>query len=130
MDHQTLQQLHEHLRRERDRIFAELKEIATPNPAVAGEWDAIYPRFEVQKSGSEADRDDEEDGVEEYEERVGAKSSLASQLLEITHALQRIEDGTYGICKHCRNPISLERLRANPAAEYDMKHEPAGLLLP
>lgn len=123
MDTHVLEQLRAQLQSEHDRILSELKEIATPSADVPGQWDAVYPKFETHESGSEADRDDEEDEVEEYEERVGAKSSLASQLLAITHALQRIGHGTYGVCKTCRNPIPLERLNANPAAEYDIEHE-------
>jgi DnaK suppressor protein len=29
-------------------------------------------------------------------------------------ALDRIEDGTYGICERCGRPISIERLKARP----------------
>lgn len=130
MDNQTLQQLRAQLQSEHDRILSELKGIATPSADVPGQWDAVYPKFETHESGSEAmptgrqaDRDDEEDEVEEYEERMGATSSLVSQLLAITHALQRMEHGMYGACKTCRNPIPLERLNANPAAEYDIGHD-------
>ena len=123
MDQNTVQQLKEQLQVEHERIVAELKTIATPNPNIAGGWEATYPKFETEESGSHADRDGEEDEVEEYEERISAKSSLESQLLAITHALQRITHGTYGVCKTCHNPIPLERLRANPAAEYDIKHQ-------
>jgi RNA polymerase-binding transcription factor DksA len=124
MDIHTLEQLRVQLQSEHDRILSELKAIATPSFDVPGQWDASYPKFEEGESGSHSDRDDEEDEVEEYEERIGAKSSLASQLLAITHALQRIDHGTYGTCKTCHNPIPLERLHANPAAEHDIEHEP------
>lgn len=123
MEKEVLEQLRAQLQSEHDRVLAELKAIATPSAKVPGQWDAMYPKFEEEESGSHADRDDEEDEVEEYEERVGAKFSLASQLLATTHALERIAAGTYGVCKTCRNPIPLERLRANPAAEYDIVHE-------
>ena len=35
-------------------------------------------------------------------------------LADIDAALQRIEDGTYGICTNCGKPISEERLEARP----------------
>ncbi len=35
-------------------------------------------------------------------------------LAEIDAALQRIEDGTYGICEVCGKPIGVERLEARP----------------
>ena len=37
-------------------------------------------------------------------------------LAEIDAALQRIEDGTYGICTNCGKPIADERLEALPWA--------------
>jgi len=37
-------------------------------------------------------------------------------LAEIDAALQRIEDGTYGICTNCGREISVERLEAYPWA--------------
>ena len=41
----------------------------------------------------------------------------AEQVLsEIDAALQRIEDGTYGICANCGQEIPRERLEANPSA--------------
>jgi DnaK suppressor protein len=46
-----------------------------------------------------------DEGLEE-----GAKETLA----EIDAALQRIEDGTYGICEACGKPIGAERLSAIP----------------
>ncbi len=37
-------------------------------------------------------------------------------LAEIAGALQRIEDGTFGLCQSCGNPIAPERLEARPWA--------------
>jgi len=33
---------------------------------------------------------------------------------KIREALERIEDGNFGLCESCEEPISLERLRARP----------------
>jgi RNA polymerase-binding protein DksA len=46
-----------------------------------------------------------DEGLEE-----GARDTLA----EIDAALQRIEDGTYGICEVCGKPIGADRLNAIP----------------
>jgi len=43
--------------------------------------------------------------LEENEERL---------LAEIDSALQRIDDGTFGVCQACGNPIGAERLEAVP----------------
>jgi RNA polymerase-binding transcription factor DksA len=44
--------------------------------------------------------------------------SLAETLSEVEHALAKIEDGTYGTCENCGQPISPARLEAQPAARH------------
>lgn len=39
---------------------------------------------------------------------------LRGQLLDVERALRKIEDGTYGLCQRCGEPIGLERLEALP----------------
>lgn len=122
MDQGTIQELKTVLEKERDKLVAELKAIAQPHPRLAGDWDARYPQFEAGEYGSHASLDIEADEVEEYEIALEAEHSLESRLLAVTKALSRMEEGTYGLCTACKKPISLERLQANPAAEYDMEH--------
>ncbi|WP_457560675.1 RNA polymerase-binding protein DksA [Caminibacter sp.] len=40
------------------------------------------------------------------------------ELAEIEEALKRIEEGTYGICEMCDEPIQEERLKIKPYAKY------------
>lgn len=40
------------------------------------------------------------------------------ELKEINDALKRIEDGTYGICEMCGEPIRKLRLKVKPHAKY------------
>jgi RNA polymerase-binding transcription factor DksA len=42
---------------------------------------------------------------------------------EVVAALERIQAGTYGLCMTCGEPIGIERLRAQPTARYDLRHE-------
>lgn len=39
-------------------------------------------------------------------------------LRDIDAALGRIKSGSYGVCKGCDEPISLERMSAQPTAEF------------
>lgn len=50
----------------------------------------------------------------ERTERIGVVEALKGQLDEVDKALERIEDGSYGICSNCGNPIAPERLEARP----------------
>ena len=110
------------LRAEHDKLMAELKQIATPDAQVAGHWTATFPQFEKNGSGSHAALDEEADEVEEYEVRLASEDSLETHLLMVNKALARIKDNRYGICAKCRKPIPIDRLRANPTAEYDIEH--------
>jgi DnaK suppressor protein len=43
---------------------------------------------------------------------------LKEELNEIEIALKKIEEGTYGICEMCEEPINKERLLVKPYAKY------------
>jgi len=43
-------------------------------------------------------------------------NDLRRQLKEVDDALQRIQEGTYGLCEKSGKPIPVERLEAYPAA--------------
>ena len=58
---------------------------------------------------------------EQGENRVLA-DSLQIQLDLVEKALQRMDDGTYGICEVCGEPISAERLEALPATARCINH--------
>lgn len=122
MDPVTIHELKQALEKEHDTLVAELKEIARPDPKIQGNWIAEYPKFDREESGSHSSLETEADEVEEYEERLEAEHSLESRLLSITHALHRIQQETYGVCLKCKKEISLERMRANPAAEFCVEH--------
>ncbi|HOW90637.1 MAG TPA: TraR/DksA C4-type zinc finger protein, partial [Elusimicrobiales bacterium] len=38
----------------------------------------------------------------------------------IEAALRKMENGTYGVCEHCKRPIDKKRLKALPSARYCM----------
>jgi len=122
MDQLALQELKTALEKERESLVAELKLIAKPDSRLKGDWDTEFPQFETAESGSHSARDEEADEVEEYEVRLEAEHSLESRLLAVSHALERLQKGIYGNCLKCGGEISMERLRANPAAEFDIEH--------
>jgi DnaK suppressor protein len=76
-----------------------------------------------------------DDGVEDTGELSGLDLNRStaldlagrqSQLIkEIDEALDRIEDGTYGLCTRCRKPLDEERLKAMPTARYDAECQSA-----
>lgn len=125
MDETTKQELKRALEEEHNRLIGELKSIAKPDAKMAGDWDALFPKFEAGQTGeygSHARLEEEQDEVEEYEVRLEAEHSLESRLLEVNRALERIKVGNYGNCRVCKKEIPMERLRANPAADTHVEH--------
>src|SRR3989440_2432457 len=74
---------------------------------------------------SEGPQDTEEVAVD-FLETQQEQSLLVNQqalLTEVQHALERIENGTYGQCINCGQPIPEKRLEALPWAARDVKCE-------
>jgi DnaK suppressor protein len=77
---------------------------------------AIGSEDHLADSASETYMRELDEGLEENAEHI---------LLEIDGALERIEDGTYGLCADCGAPIGEERLLAVPYATLCIAHKRA-----
>ena len=51
----------------------------------------------------------------EREKDLSILERVESELVDIEHAMRRLEDGTYGTCEACGRPIDEARLEAMPA---------------
>jgi DnaK suppressor protein len=63
--------------------------------------------------------DDQADSGSKTAERDAALSlirTLLDRRTQAEHAMQRLEDGTYGYCEGCSKPIPVERLTVFPSA--------------
>ena len=49
-------------------------------------------------------------------------ASLSDQLADVTRALTKLDDGTYGTCETCGKEIAEPRLEAMPAARHCIDH--------
>ena len=57
----------------------------------------------------------------EYETKLLLSATQNEYLREIEEALQRIEEGTYGVCEVTGKAIGVERLRAIPTARLSIE---------
>lgn len=76
---------------------------------------------EVVSASTDANADDEHDPESstiafERQQLAALMGDAEEQLAEIQAARQRLEDGLYGTCADCGQPIVPERLRARPTA--------------
>ncbi len=99
------------LQAERQRLEIELDQLITEEK-----------RADEQREGSPFGKR-EEGGTEafELEKRVALKKQLTTALLEINKAIEKIVNGTYGICDACKGPIEPARLEALPQATLCLK---------
>lgn len=68
-------------------------------------------------AGEVADAGDASTATEQADLRNAQIERDVLELRDIEAALERINDGTYGLCTRCGGDIAVARLRANPSAE-------------
>jgi RNA polymerase-binding transcription factor DksA len=83
-----------------------------------GDWVGASTGFEWQ----EADPNDVADQIEELATNVPLVEELEERHRDIVDALEKMDEGVYGICEVSSEPIPLERLKANPAARTLVEH--------
>lgn len=76
---------------------------------------------------SSVDNHPADTGTETFERSrdLSINTSLSEELTDIEAALQRIEDGTYGICEISKQEIPYERLEAIPYTRYAVEYAPS-----
>jgi len=58
----------------------------------------------------------------EQGEAQALAASLREQLDAVERALTKLDDGTYGLCERCQQPIPEARLEAMPASRFCIEH--------
>ncbi|MGH2365528.1 MAG: TraR/DksA family transcriptional regulator [Chloroflexota bacterium] len=88
---------------------------------ILAEIEAEQERRRVLADSSEGERygnhpGDEGSDTLDKESSLAIQTNLEAMLAEIDHALHRIDQGTYGVCENCGQPIPAERLEIRPQA--------------
>ncbi len=83
-----------------------------------GDWEGASTGFE----GQESDPNDVGDQIEELATNVPLVEELEDKHRDVADALEKMDEGVYGICEVCSEPIPLERLKALPSARTDIEH--------
>lgn len=64
----------------------------------------------------EAGQSQAAENTRQRSERLGTIDHTESRLSKVEHALERMDEGSYGICEVCGDAIGEDRLRAYPLA--------------
>lgn len=72
----------------------------------------------LRDSGDGAGDDQADAGAKTYEreQEIALADNAREMLHQNEHALERLDDGTYGVCESCTQPIGKLRLQAAPRA--------------
>ncbi|MEZ4387952.1 MAG: TraR/DksA family transcriptional regulator [Candidatus Krumholzibacteriia bacterium] len=115
MDKKHLEEFREILMAERKRLLRDVQRNDKAIRHADGESEGGAGRAH---SNHLADQGSDE---AEYDTKLLLSATQNEYLREIEEALQRIEDGEYGICELTGEEIGLERLRAIPTARLSIK---------
>ena len=107
-DTQVLATVNEKLLSVPQRLAAELRRFADAT-GTAGNYET-----RIEDMGTDPDENASE--VEEYVDNLGLEQTLEGQLKDVTDALAKMEQGTYGICEKTGKEIDADRLMAYPGA--------------
>jgi RNA polymerase-binding transcription factor DksA len=99
------------------RIITDLEPIAIYDEA-SEEWNAIPDSQELKES----DDNNEADGIEEWNERRATVAALDITFRNINRALDKIADGSFGVCEIGGEIIETERLDFLPTARTCTAH--------
>ena len=75
-----------------------------------------HPMDERREGSPFGKREEEATESMELEKRLVLENRLSSLLAEVERALQKLDDGTYGVCDVCNLAIDPARLEALPQA--------------
>ena len=109
MDKATTKKIKKDLLTEKEQLEKELTGFAKKDSKVEDNYNSTFPNF-----GS----DEEENAAEvaAYSDNLSIEHELEKKLRDINKALKSMDDGSYGICKHCKQPIEEGRLSIRPAS--------------
>ncbi len=103
--------LRSRLESEQKRLMEELEQLKA----------SVRPAEERREGSPFGKREEEATESFELERRLSLEKSMREQLTAIEHALQKFEDGTYGLCDSCGQPIDPARLEALPQASLCLR---------
>ena len=105
----NLEEIKASLLAQKKEVLGELGRISKKDSHEADNRGAQFPEY-----GDKPDENAQE--ISDFSTTIVTQKVLEKSLEDIEKALNRIEKGTYGICKYCGNPINEKRLIARPRA--------------
>ena len=104
-----LNNIKEKLLERKAKLKTQLNTFAEKDPRQEDNYNSDFPEF--------GDKEDENAAeVAVFESNLSLEDTLEQSLEMINRALQKIENGAYGLCEKCGETINEERLKIMPTA--------------
>jgi len=103
--------LRSRLENERKRLTEELEQLKIH----------VGPADERREGSPFGKREEEATESFEFERRTALEKRTRNLLADVEHALDKLEQGTYGLCDICGQPIDPDRLEALPQASMCLR---------
>ena len=104
-----LNNIKEKLLERKAKLKTQLNTFAEKDPKQEDNYNSDFPEF--------GDKEDENAAeVAVFESNLSLEDTLEQSLEMINRALQKIENGAYGLCEKCGETINEERLKIMPTA--------------
>ncbi len=94
------------LQQERERLTEELARLQDSNSPEVGRTGSWFGQ-----------RDEQANEATELRQRLSSAEHLNDLFAKVNHALQKLEEGTYGLCDSCGRSIDPARLEVLPYAD-------------
>lgn len=107
MDQQGLKNFKNKLEEKKKAVIEQLESIGTRAQGAGVNFNADFPDY-----GSS--QEDNAIEVADYTTNLSLEKQLEAEMQNVEKALKKIEDGTYGTCSDCGQPIEPERLNIRP----------------
>jgi DnaK suppressor protein len=104
-----------------ERLDAELASANEGIERMDGEIAALTRDNDDEGGAARNHMGDEGSNDYELQRLMSVQEELRARIALIETARQRLDDGTYGICQRCGNPIPEARLDAIPFALFDVE---------
>jgi DnaK suppressor protein len=103
----------EQFKKQREQLEVEYKRLSDELAQLQNNASSAEERREGSPFGK---REEEATETLELEKRLALENRVRQEMAKVEHALDKIQQGTYGLCDNCGKPINPERLEALPQA--------------
>ena len=109
MDAISIKSIQAKLLEQEQQLQERLRWFTTQDASNPDDYHSRFPDY-----GDKEDENAAEVGA--YSDRISLEHAVESDLKDVRRALQDIERGSYGTCRHCGKPIEEKRLLIRPTS--------------